>query len=269
MTLPPFETSYLQDELPCVRLGRGPKPLVVLPGINDALQDAVQAVRKWRWFFREWTSGRTVWVISRRRRMPDGFSTKDMAGDYAQALTALGGRFDVVGLSMGGLIAQHLAADYPQVIHRLVLGVTAHRNGDEAKDWLRGGAKLAQEREWAKLYEALSERVYVGAKQSIYAALPRALPRAVLPTPADPQNYVVSSAACIEHDGLSRLPFIAASTLVIGAELDRFFPAPLVRQTAAAIPGATLHMIAGVGHGATEEAKAEFDGRVLEHLSAG
>jgi len=268
MNLPPFQTGWFDGTLPYVRLGEGPRRLIIFPGINDALQDAVAAVRKWRWFFRRWTQGRTIYLISRRRSLPQGHTTRDMASDYSRAVEKHLGPSDLLGLSMGGMVAQHFAADHPRLVQRLVLGVTAYRNSEEAREWLRGGAKLARDGEWAKLYAALSERVYTGSRQSIYAALPAALPHAVLPIPPDGNNYVVSSIACMEHDTYERLPEIGTPTRVIGAALDRFFPAPLVRETAARLPNAELVMLEDVGHGATEEAKEAFDRNVLEFLQA-
>jgi pimeloyl-ACP methyl ester carboxylesterase len=72
-------------------------------------------------------AGYTVWVVTRRRGMPDGHSVADMADDVAEVVgTRLGGRVDVVlGESFGGMLAQQLAARHPDRLARLVVVAAA------------------------------------------------------------------------------------------------------------------------------------------------
>ena len=64
-------------------------------------------------------------MFSRKRPLEEGSTTRDMAKDVAAALKILGvERASVVGVSMGGMIAQHLAIDYPQLVEKLVPVVT-------------------------------------------------------------------------------------------------------------------------------------------------
>lgn len=62
--------------------------------------------------------------------MTGGYTTRDMAGDYAQMISIdLGGYVEAaIGMSFGGMIAQHFAADYPELYGRLVIGsITENR----------------------------------------------------------------------------------------------------------------------------------------------
>ena len=57
--------------------------------------------------------------------MPERYSTKKMARDINEAMNVLGiEKADVIGVSLGGMISQHLAADYPEKVENLVLVVT-------------------------------------------------------------------------------------------------------------------------------------------------
>ncbi len=60
-------------------------------------------------------AGYTVWAVTRPRNLPDGDSIEDMADDYAAVIAAeFGGHVDIaLGMSMGGLIVQYLAANHP------------------------------------------------------------------------------------------------------------------------------------------------------------
>jgi pimeloyl-ACP methyl ester carboxylesterase len=62
----------------------------------------------------------------------------DLADEHADSISqGLGGPIDVVGISTGGSIAQHLAADHPDVVHRLVLISAACRLGATERDLQR------------------------------------------------------------------------------------------------------------------------------------
>lgn len=104
-----------------IRFGSGEKHLVILPGLGDGLQTvkgtAIPMTLMYRIFARDYT----VWAFSRKNALPVGSTTRDMARDQAQAMEKLGiAQADVFGVSMGGMIAQHLAVDYPEKVGKLV-----------------------------------------------------------------------------------------------------------------------------------------------------
>ena len=121
MLFPHVESGLLAGALPYVRFGEGEERLVIFPGIGDALQAVTASPRSQAWFFRRFGRTFTVYLIGRKRNLPTEYSTRDMAVDHAKALAAEVGPSHVLGLSMGALIAQHLAADFPAYVRGLVL----------------------------------------------------------------------------------------------------------------------------------------------------
>ena len=106
--------------------GEGQKKLVVLPGLSDGL--ATVKGKAWilaapyRKFFQDYT----VYMFSRKNEMPEGYTIRDMANDQAQAMESLGiDRAYVLGVSQGGMIAQCLTIDHPEMVAGLILAVTA------------------------------------------------------------------------------------------------------------------------------------------------
>lgn len=60
--------------------------------------------------------------------MPESYSIRDMALDQAKALKLLGiTKTDVMGVSQGGMIAQFLAIDYPELVEKLIITASASR----------------------------------------------------------------------------------------------------------------------------------------------
>ena len=94
-----------------IRFGGGAKHLIFLPGLGDGLRTvkgmALPMAAMYRAFGREYT----VWMFSRKNELPQGYSTRAMANDVKKAMVQLRiPRAHIVGVSMGGMIAQHLAA---------------------------------------------------------------------------------------------------------------------------------------------------------------
>ena len=123
-----------------MRFGSGPDPLVVLPGLafdNDApaprrrpalrLVDAPPGRRAHRHRPAAARGG------SSSRRDRRACRTADIADLYAAVLADEPGPVDVMALSTGGLIAQHLALRHPALVRRLVLVVSGARIADAGR----------------------------------------------------------------------------------------------------------------------------------------
>ena len=262
MADPTTESGHLAGRLPFVRFGEGPRKLVVFPPINDALQDVSEGARFWRWYLRGFADDYTVYLVSRRRGLPSGYTTRDMAADYGEAFRESIGPAHVMGLSLGGLVAQHFTADHPEHVESLVIGVAARGLGLEGQEIVRRWIGLARAGRWRELHAEMVVSMYTGLRRPLYDLLARLLGGAVVRNPAAREDFVVSAEAALNHDADDSLQAIAARTLVVGGAQDRLFPAALQSDTAGRIPGATVRLFEGVGHGAFDERKRDFDAAV-------
>ncbi len=240
---------------------------MVFPPINDALQDVTKGVRLRALYYRHFAEGFTVYFVGRRRGLSPGYTTRDMAADYARLFEQQIGPAHVMGFSLGGLVAQHFAADYPQCVRSLVIGVAAHRLGREGEEIVRRWIALAREERWRELYAESAVAMYTGFRRPLTEVLMRLLGGALVRNPTARSDYVVSAEASLRHDAADRLGDIRARTLVIGGDGDRLFPQELQRETARRIPDAELRLIEGTGHGAFQERKKDFDGTVKRFIS--
>ena len=124
--LPKNGTLRISDaSMDYIRFGSGKKALVLLSGLGDGLKTVKGTALPMSLMYRSFGRHYTVYAFSRRNAPPEGFNTRDMARDVKAAMDALGiQKAHVFGVSMGGMIAQHLAADYPEAVEKLVLAVT-------------------------------------------------------------------------------------------------------------------------------------------------
>jgi pimeloyl-ACP methyl ester carboxylesterase len=257
-----MKCGVLPVGLPFVRIEGGPQRLVVLPGVADALADASVATWTLPYRYRNFLNDFTVWLVSRKRDLPAGYTTRQMAADYAAALQQNIGPAHVLGLSMGGCIATHLAADFPQLVRRLVIACAAHRPCEAGRRIPERWLTLAREQRWREFYLDVARVTLQEYQHTFYEFL---LPMLRLKS-ADPADFLVSLQACLAHDATDRLPAIRAPTLLIGGAHDPFFPESILREAAARIPAARLHLLNGAGHGAARLHQDEFERVVLDFL---
>jgi len=250
----------LLDEFPFVRLGDKKRALIIFPWISDALEDvSVNPGRVW-WLCSSLADGYKVYIIGRKRGLPAGYTTRDAAADYARVFESIIGPADIMGISMGGLIAQHFAVDFPQYVKSLVIGCSAYRVGE--KELVQYWETLARENRWRKLYLNMAAVSFSGFSGYFFGGM-----QLFAKKPDSLSDFIVSVNACLQHDTFDRLKVIEARTLVIGGLLDRLFPEPLFRETARHIPSASLHLMKGVGHAAFAQRKEEFNSAVKSFLS--
>lgn len=208
-----------------------------------------------------------------RSSAPEGpYATRDMAGDAAALLDQLGiDRAHVLGLSMGGMIAQELALAYPERVARLVLLSTVARSRPAIiEPWLNLWARAAAgELDGDELTLAMLPWMFTPALLSDHDQLEAVLAEwAQDPYPAPAAGLRGQVAACRTHDTLGRLAQITAPAFVLVGAEDILTPVSYSQELAEAIPGARLHVLERGGHLAFAEYPDDVVEAVLGFLTA-
>jgi pimeloyl-ACP methyl ester carboxylesterase len=258
----------LLGELPYVRFGNGSQNLVILPGITlENGPPSRFAAWTYRLGFGRFAEDHTVYVVNRRRGMPPGYTTQDMAADYARAIEGELGPSHVVGFSTGGEIAQYVAIDHPDAVLSLALIVSASRLSEEGRQTCERWHALTREGRWQELHSDMASATVTGERNKRLAgAFMKVFGRIVLGAPSDPSDFLSTLEADLGHDTTGRLPEISAPTLIVGGSDDPFYSEGILRETAEGIPDATLRLYEGVGHGVPKERKRQYESDVLAFL---
>ena len=262
------ETGTFLREFPYVRLGNGPQNLVVLPGITlDNEPPNRFAAWTYRLGFGRFAKNRTVYVINRRRGMPPGYTTQEMAADYARVMKSELGPSHVMGFSTGGAIAQYVALDHPEAVRSLALIVSASRLSEEGRQTCERWRALTRGGRWHELRaDMASATVTSETNKRLARAFMIVLGGLVLRAPSDPSDFLTTLEADLNHDTTGRLTEISTPSLIIGGSEDPFYSEDLFRETAEKIPDATLRVYEGVGHGVPKERKRRYENDALAFL---
>ena len=200
--------------------------------------------------------------------VPSGaYSMSMLASDGAGVLDAAGVEAaHVFGLSMGGMIAQEFALQYPKRVRSLILGCTA-AGGPQAvqaepvaiQTLLRQGMTPEESREAITpfIYDSRTPRERIDEEMAIRLKW--------YPTP---QGYTSQLQGIFGWEAYSRILQITVPTLVIHGETDRLIPAANAKLIAERIPGAKLALIPHASHIFETDQPAAAHKAILEFLSA-
>lgn len=240
--------GYFRNGLPYNRAGQGPRPMVIFQGLMFENKPQPGMTSVYGFLKKDYT----LYAVLRKPGLPQGYSLKDMADDYAGMIRQeFGGPVDVIGFSTGGSLAQHFASDHPDLVRRLVIHSSAHTLGDQGKQVQLEIGHLARQGQIAQAWEALIG--FVLPRAGIWKLLspPLAWIAARLlslgGTP-DLSDLVVTIEAEDQHAFKDRLSEISAPTLVIAGVDDPFYSPALFRETAAGIPNARLVLYEKMRH---------------------
>ena len=238
-------------ELDYIKFGRGARTLVMVQGLNTRgiKGSAWLLAHMYRIFAKEYT----VYLFDRRPNVQEGITVQDMALDLATAMDALGLKgADVFGVSEGGMIAQYLAMDRPDLVRKLVLAVTLSRNNDTIMQVIDSWIEMAEKKAMRALIEDMARKMYSPAYVKKYRIFMPLL--TLLQKPKDIGRFVILTKSCLTCDTYERLAEIKCPVFVIGAKGDQIVTGDASLEIAEKL-GCKLHMYEDLGHAAYEEAK--------------
>lgn len=233
--------------------------------------------------------GRSTWL--RNAPVPDLFAViravrrglpvevpyrvPDLARDALGLLDALGvGSAHVLGVSMGGMIAQQMAIDAPHRVRTLTSIMSHTGEPDLPRPHWRASAALMvpapRDRERAMRRAVDAWRVMNGPACAVDLARTRAMAELAYDRGRNPRGVIRQLAGIIASptraEGLRRL---RVPTLVIHGDHDPLVPLDGGRRTAAAVPGAELDVIPRMGHALPPPLWERLIDRIARHVSRG
>jgi len=194
----------------------------------------------------------------------------DFSADLVELLDELQlDRVHVIGISLGGVIAQRLVVDHPNRVDRLVLISTAHRFGP----YLRDVARLLGQSLYRMPYIQFLRTVeLLGTAPCYYDAHADEVDRKLemARSAGVSRKAVLTQLKClVACDAVADEFQIDAPTLVLAGEYDSLIPNCYARQMADAIPGSEFRIVEGCGHNPATESPEKVIPLITEFLSRG
>jgi 3-oxoadipate enol-lactonase len=207
--------------------------------------------------------------IGRSDKPKGPYDVRTLADDAVAILDACGfGRAHVVGLSMGGMIAQELAIRHSDRVGALVLAATYAKPDDDVKRSTTMPTSdvdpnAVDPRQLFKMMMGmtLTPEFIAREKAWLRTLLERALTTWTI------EGFTAQLAAALAHDATAELGRIEAPTMILQPSADRLIPPRASDELLRLIPGAKLVRFDNGSHGFNVEQADKFNRAVLDFLA--
>jgi 3-oxoadipate enol-lactonase len=182
---------------------------------------------------------------------PGEFTITDLATDALTVMDAAGlESAHVLGISMGGMVAQELALAAPDRLRTLTLGCTYPGGEGSSLIAPEDAGPLMEAMASANLDQVIRAMYEVNLSPGFRADDANFAPFKAMAEslPARQRTVQLQLQAVVGHDAQARLAEIAAPTMVVHGTADRMIPVANGELIASLIPGARLEIFADVGH---------------------
>jgi pimeloyl-ACP methyl ester carboxylesterase len=197
-------------------------------------------------------------LISYRDPLVPPVTTATLARDVATVIDRTGhGPALLLCHSMGAMVAQHLAADRPDLVSGLVLSATLPYADAAFRAVVARWESLVVAGDPLAFAEDAVASSFVGAERERRLAAARRDPPEA-PPPERVARHVALTAAAASHDARHRLAAIGCPTLVVAGERDEVCPPHHAEALATAIGDARMVVLDGLGHGFPEQGRDRF-----------
>lgn len=239
--------------------GAGERAFVIIPGID--VKSILLAAKSIEAAYREFGEEYTVYVLDRRKNIPEGYTSFMMADDTARVMEALGIRgADVFGTSQGGMIAMMIALEHPGLVHALALGSTTAWRNPTVDAVFRRWIDFARRRDITGLTADFIDTLFSEKTIKNYRDFLMHMNDHV--GDEDLDRFIKLVKTIEGYDLRDRLSEIGCPTIVIGVEDDAAVGGESSREIARLI-GCELYMYEGYGHCVFDEAP-DYKQRLLD-----
>jgi pimeloyl-ACP methyl ester carboxylesterase len=271
MSISELQQGVFWGDSPYIRWGTGQKKMIIFPGGPGNTVPGSFMIQNFYKEFDPFREEYSIYLISRKKNQPKGYSTRDMSNDYAGIIKHdFGGHVELVlGMSYGGMIAQHFAADHPQLFDHLVIAIAAHRISEIGRKIDYRFAELLSQGKTRTATASMVDALYPpGIASYGYKVLFWLMGGMLLGSMHDTfkSDVMVEAQAELEHESRDSLSRIQIPVLIICGAADVYFPRAYAEEMAGLIKGSILKLYQGKGHMATLE-DAAFAKDVFEFIS--
>ncbi len=238
-------------EMEYFAFGKGKKKFVIIPGLSVhslmGLKDIVAEA------YKAFAEDYTGYLIDRPKEPKEGITIRELAAETAAAMKNLDiDNAYIFGASQGGMIAQYIAIDHPELVKKLVLGSTLSKPNDTflrtAEKWIG----LAEQRAERPLIESFIDEVY--SENTLKNCRDMFISANLGITEAEYQRFINLAKSCLSFNCYDELPKIKCPVLVLGSYGDRIVTAAGSEEIAAALKCELYLYDDSYGHGVYAEA---------------
>jgi pimeloyl-ACP methyl ester carboxylesterase len=248
----PVATGCYNDKIPFVRIGEGPKSVVIFPSSNELLRNplanpAFPRDTYTRFFSEEYT----IHLLGYDPNFSPGCSPNQIATEFREIIANQIGATTIMAISYGGFVAIPFAARFPDLVKRLILVSTGHQLESKGQAILERWVTLAKQNKQLELMLAVMELYQSPSQVRQMQAYIRGhwedTQQQLNPVSVLINAYSFDIAVQMQ-ELMQSLSQISAPTLIIGGNQDPLFSVETFSEMGKLIPNATVKIMENEGH---------------------
>ena len=243
--------------------GTGKRTLVILPGLS--VQSVMGAADEIASAYRKLEDSYTIYVFDRRTELPCAYSVREMARDTARIFQVLGLKnVCLFGASQGGMMAQVIAVEYPELVGKMVLGSSSSHVREEQYRVIENWIHLAENRDRVGLYLAFGKEIYPPAVFDQYREV--LIKTAETVTDAELERFITLAKGTHGFNITEELKKIRCPVMAVGVYEDAVLDSDATMEIAEKLDWRQdfrLYLYTGYGHAAYDTAP-DYRERILK-----
>lgn len=251
------------DSFDYIRFGSGSKTFIIIPGVGmtSVMESADAIAQGFALFGEEYT----VYAFALEKDIDDSYSVPTTARKLAKVMKQLGiENADIFGASQGGMVAQTLAIEFPELVHALYLCGTLARQNDTSTEVTREWMRLCRAGDVVGLNHYLNSRVY--SKEYYEQFAPIFAQMEQRGTQADLDRFYLLARSVGSFDCWEQLDKIQCPVIADGSEADHVLAVTGTKEIVSKL-GCKSYIYDGYGHAFYDE-DPDFRPRMLKNLLA-
>ena len=182
-----------------------------------------------------------------------------IAGNDSLGIT----KASVLGVSQGGMIAQYIAINHPEIMDKLILAVTTPYANNVVKTAVSGWIEMAKNGDHVTLMVDTAEKMY--SEQYMKKNKKKFPLMARFIKPKTYERFFKNAYAILDFDARNELSKIQCPTFIVSGSDDKTVGNDAPKEFSQSISDAKVYIYEGLGHGTFTEAKDFYD-RILAFL---
>lgn len=242
-----------------ITFGTGDKPLVMIPGLR--LANINGGAKPVAWFYRMFAKEYKIYMFDRKDNITDPCTIHDLAEDTVDAMKALNiSNAYIFGASQGGAIAQDIAIHHPELVRKMVIGVSLSRPNPTVENNINTWIEMAKNKGLTAVAE---DYTYKGFSESYLKKNKIFIPLSLkVQKFMDKNRFTTLAKAVLTVDTYDRLSEIKCPVLVLGGGQDKIATGQASIEIAEKL-GCEYYIYEDLSHEAYSESK-DFNRRIYE-----
>jgi pimeloyl-ACP methyl ester carboxylesterase len=266
-----YQQGFYEKNIPFLKGGHGNKNIVLLSGGGNSLWSIHNNAKSFMKMLDGFLpKGYQYYVLGYQKKIPKKYNMQKIANDMSFIIDKHIGKSVLIGSSYGGIIGMYVSANYPDLVDKLILNVSAHSLSKNGINIIKKAIRLAKSNNVKEIYKETILFFRSDLRRYLAKAWFALNKKNIIAGAGSKETFINALEALLhysQYDDKQFIKKIKTDTLIFGGDKDQFFSKETFKETAQHIPNAKLKLFPNEAHYLTYERKKEVKSIMHKFMS--